>query len=70
MIHYLLGLQPFMLWIQSCGPLLALWVLGFLVDFIKTFSFGKPELHQEAAGASRGTNKSNIIKAINSESLF
>ena len=57
LIHYLLGLQPFMLWTSSCGPLLALWVLGFLVVFIKTFLFGKPELYQEAAGASRGTNK-------------
>ena len=30
---------------------------AFLFDFIKRCLFGKPELHQEAAGASRGTNK-------------
>ena len=40
---------------------LQLWVLIW-VDFIKTYFFGKPELHQAAAGASRG-----IIKTIQSK---
>ena len=35
---------------------LQLWVLIW-VDFIKTYLFGKLEVHQEAAGASRGINK-------------
>ena len=34
----------------------------FVVDFIKTYLFGKPELHQEAAGASRGINKTISLK--------
>ena len=34
----------------------------FLVDFIKTYLFGKPERHQEAAGASRGTSKTMSSK--------
>ena len=35
---------------------LAVWVLIW-VYFIKTYLFGKSELHQEAAGASKGINK-------------
>ena len=38
-------------------PLLHCGCLGVLVYFNKTFIFGKPQLHQEAAGASIGTNK-------------
>ena len=40
---------------------LQLWVLIW-VDFIKTHLFGKPELHQEAAGVSRGINKTILSK--------
>ena len=60
--HYLLWLQPFMLWILSCGPLpCKLWVLIW-VYFRKTYWFGKPELQQAAAGASRGINNTKKSK--------
>ena len=63
---------------SCCGfdpefPLIALWVLGSFglsFHFTKTLTFGKPELHQEAAGARRSTEQNNINKSINSESLF
>ena len=59
-----------MLWIGSCGPLLALRVLGFLVDFIKAYFFGKAELHQEAAGPSRGANKTISSKQTTVKGCF
>ena len=59
-----------MVWISFCWPLLALWVLGFLVDFIKTFLFRNPELHQEAAGASRVTNKTISSKQSTVKACF
>ena len=44
--------------------------VGTLVYFNKTFIFGKPELHQEAAGASRGTNKTILSKQSTVEACF
>ena len=40
----------------------------FLVHFIRTNLFGKPELHPEAS--KQGHKQNIVIKAINSESLF
>ena len=48
---------------------LQLWVLIW-VDFIETCLFAKPELHQEAAGASRGINKTISSKQSTVKACF
>ena len=48
---------------------LQLWVL-FWVDFIKTYSFGKPKLPQEAAGASTGISKTISSKQSTVKACF
>ena len=48
---------------------LQLWVLIW-VDSIKTYLFVKPELHKEAAGASRGINKTISSKQLTVKACF
>ena len=72
-LSFSLDCSPSCYHFQPEFSLIALWVLGSFglsFHFTKTLTFGNPELHQEAAEASRNTKQNNIINSIKSEDLF
>ena len=53
------------LWSFALQLMVVIWV-----DFIKTYLFGKHELHRRAAGASRGINKTITSKKSTEKASF